>query len=660
MSLIVVDSLSLSFSGKTLFDRIGFQINRQDRIGLVGANGTGKTSFLRLLVGEVSPDHGEVSKAHGVRIGYLPQDISKISQGTLLASVLNAIPGKMERDRQLKRLETNLEQEKDPERQTALSHEIAELYSEIDHMNTRFSPHKAERILFGLGFSVESFDTPLEELSGGWKMRAALAGLLFQDPDILLLDEPTNHLDVPSVLWLEEFLLGFNHSLVLICHDRKFLNSQINRIMSLEPEGFRVYAGNYDDYLAAHEEEARVLDSRVRNQEQKVKEAKRFIERFRAKSTKARQAQSKIKMLKKVEIVRTHKKRAVMRFSFPDVPRSGETALSIQGVTKHFGGRYLYQDLKLYVRRGERVAIIGKNGVGKTTLLKMIAGETPPDAGQIDLGYNVTLSYYAQHHAEFLNEDNTILEEVYQAVPQAGMSFVRGVCGAFLFSGDDVDKPIAILSGGERARVALARILIEPGNLMVMDEPTNHLDLISCEVLTRALEDYNGTLVFVSHNQGLINSLATRIWDISDGKVEEYPGNLEDYIDHIKRSEDSLPRPVREEKGPEKPGAKKDKGAIETPKDRRRREAERRKLINRELGPLKKGLAKIEERIDTLERLEKTLSDQLADPETYKDTQESKHLTIEYGGVKAELDELLRKWEYQHEMLEAKKIDLCS
>lgn len=657
MSLIAVNNLTLSFGGRTIFNNIGFQINNQDRIGLVGPNGSGKTTLLRILTGEISLGATMVSVAQGVRIGYLPQDISKTAKGTIFDSVINSTPGKKDRDRRLKQLEYDLKQAENPEHQTKIAHQIADIHQEISHYDLRFSVHRAEDILAGLGFSNESFNTPLSELSGGWKMRAVLAGLLFQEPDVLLLDEPTNHLDFPSVLWLEEFLFNYKQSMILICHDRKFLNRQINRVISLEPEGLRIYTGNYDIYLEARQQEENVLEARARHQEQKVKEAKRFIERFRAKASKARQAQSKIKMLKKQEIIETYKKPNVMHFSFPDVERSGDMVVVIQGVRKTFSGQHLYQDLNLVVRRGERIAIIGKNGVGKTTLLKMIAGEIATNRGTIQLGHNVTMSYYAQHHSELLDERSTILEEVSKIVPNAGVGFVRGVCGAFLFSGDEVEKRVGVLSGGERARVALARTLVKPQNLMLMDEPTNHLDILSCDVLAKALQEYKGTLLFVSHNQGFINRVATKIWDISDGNVEEYPGTLDEYVDHVKRCKKAEPDGKEGEKKKEE-AVKKPKTEKLTAKERRRIGAERRMIINQKLGPIKKELAKIELRIDELEKKEKNVSEQLADPETYQDTTRSEPLIGEYRDVKIELSQLMRKWEHQQENLEAGQKEL--
>ncbi|MCK5724912.1 MAG: ABC-F family ATP-binding cassette domain-containing protein, partial [Gammaproteobacteria bacterium] len=336
-------------------------------------------------------------------------------------------------------------------------------------------------------------------------------------PDLLLLDEPTNNLDIPSIRWLEQFLVDFKGAMILVSHDRDFLNRQIHRIVNFEPEGMIFYSGNYDFYLKAREERRKSLEATARKQEQKIKEAQKFIERFRAKASKARQAQSKIKLAKKIRLVETHRKEKTVRFSFPDVSRSGRDVLSIKGVSKGFDEKTLYERLTRTVLKGERIAVIGPNGCGKTTLLRMVAGEIKPDEGTIGLGHGVRMGYFAQHHSEMLDSQKTVIQEVYQVVPHATIGFVRGACSAFLFSGNDVDKTIAILSGGERARVALAKLLVKPGNFMVMDEPTNHLDISSSETLIDALKDYNGTLLFVSHNQSFINRLATKIWDIREG-----------------------------------------------------------------------------------------------------------------------------------------------
>jgi ATP-binding cassette subfamily F protein 3 len=483
-------------------------------------------------------------------------------------------------------------------------------------------------------------------------MRAALAGILYQNPDLLLLDEPTNHLDLPSVRWLEEFLQNYRGAMILICHDKDFLNRQIKRIVSFEPEGLRSYGGNYDFYLKAREEEKKGLEAKARNQEQRIKEAKKFVNRFRAKASKARQAQSKIKLMNKMAIISTHKTQKTVRFSFPEVSRSGQDVIALKGISKGFDRKDLYKDIDMGVFRGERVAIIGPNGSGKTTLLRMVAGEIKPDKGRITLGSRVGMSYYAQHHSEMLDPNKTILEEVYQAVPHETVSFVRGVCGAFLFSGEDVDKTIGVLSGGEKARVSLAKILVKPGNLLVMDEPTNHLDIISSEILIDALADFNGTLFFISHNQSFVNRLATKIWDIKDNNIFEYPGRLYEYFAHLLREEqESITPDQKEKEREENPSSER----IFNRKNLRKEKAERRRLISDTLKPVREKLHDLEAKIDGLEERKKVLEESLVDPEIFKDKEKSVPLLNEYGGVKKKLEELLGRWENQHEKLESEE-----
>lgn len=654
MSLVSVLNLSLAFVGREILKEVNFQVEPADRIGLVGPNGSGKTSLLRMIAGELPPDKGEIRIAKGARVGYLPQDVYESLSGGLLQFVVDSVPSRVILKEQLAGLESSLGDHPDPQAQSRLAGQLAEVHHKIIDLDTQYPLHLAEKILLGLGFKPEEFEKPMSSLSGGWKMRAALASLLYRSPDLLLLDEPTNHLDVPSVHWLEEFLRGHKAAMILICHDREFLNRQSERTISFEPEGLRFYSGNYEHYLKAREEEARVLEARAKHQEQKVKEAERFIERFRAKASKARQAQSKIKLVKKIELVQTFQKRKTIRFSFPPVPRSGREVLSIQGLSKSFGPLTLYKDLNLRVMRGERIAIIGPNGAGKTTLLRLIAGEIQPDQGESTLGHNITMSYYAQHLSEMLDPNKTILAEVYQVVPHESVSFVRGVCGAFLFSGPDVDKPVGVLSGGERARVSLAKILVKPGNFMVMDEPTNHLDIISSEVLIDALQDFEGTLLFVSHNQSFVNRLATKIWDMRDGAVVEYPGTLHEYFNHLAGKEAEVEvegdRP-EQSKGDEAPSRQKRKSL-------RKEKAEKRSLISAALKPIEAKLRQIEERIDEMEKRKAEIEQQLADPDFFKDKGKSVPLLNEYGEMRKKLDELMGRWEYQQEQLESAKREL--
>ncbi|MEE9419407.1 MAG: ABC-F family ATP-binding cassette domain-containing protein [Desulfatiglandaceae bacterium] len=652
MSLVTVLKVSLTFVRKQIFDEIGFQVGPGDRIGLIGPNGSGKTTLLRLLNGEISPDSGEVRREKGIRIGYLPQDVQETLAGALLQSIYDSIPGRVQIENDRVRLEKSLTAVHHEEEQAKLASRLAEIHQELNRLELEFPRHKAEKILMGLGFKMSDLTMPVSTLSGGWKTRAALARLLYQRPDLLLLDEPTNHLDIPSIRWLEQFLQDFKGAIVLVSHDKDFLNRQIHRTLSFEPEGMRSYSGNYDFYLRSREEERRSLEARARKQEQKIKEAQKFIDRFRAKASKARQAQSKIKLVKQMELVQRPSREKRTRFSFPMVPRSGRDVMSIRGLSKAFDENLLYRDINLAVLRGEKIAIIGPNGCGKTTLLKMVAGEIDPDEGMISLGHGVNMVYFAQHHSEILDPQKTVIQEVYQAVPEETIGFVRGVCGAFLFSGEDVDKPIRVLSGGERARVLLAKLLVRPGNLMVMDEPTNHLDISSSETLIDALTEFNGTLLFVSHNQSFINRLATKIWDLSEGKIIEYPGNLDEYYDHLSRMGEG-PRNER----PEAKGRTK-KASDEKTRDRkmeRKERAERRRMINDTLKPIRIELEHLERRVTELESRQKELEKMLADPALFSDKNKSVVLLKEYNQSRQELDDLLRKWEQEETTLESAK-----
>ncbi len=650
MSLLNVIKVSLSFTGKPIFDEIGFQVEHRDRIGLVGPNGSGKTSLLRLIMGVVSPDSGDVRVAKGVRVGYLAQDVQETLSGPLLQSIFDSAPGRVQVIKELEHAEKSLKGMSSKKEQSRLAERLSEIHQKMSLIDLEYPRHSAEKILLGLGFEESDLSLPVSSLSGGWKMRAALASLLFQRPDLLLLDEPTNHLDIPSVHWIEQFLQDFNGAMILVSHDREFLNRQIRRTISFEPEGMRSYSGNYDFYLKAREEESRTLEARAKKQDQRVREAERFIERFRSKASKARQAQSKIKLLEKMELIKTYQREKITHFSFPEVPRSGRVVVSIKGVSKGFDGKSLYENFTMNVLRGERIAIIGPNGSGKTTLLKMVANEMEPDRGEISLGHGVSMGYFAQHHSDMLDNQKTVIEEVYHAVPDATVGFIRGVCGAFLFSGEDVDKAIGVLSGGEKARVSLAKLLVDPGNLMVMDEPTNHLDISSSEALISALSEYNGTLLFVSHNQSFVNRLATKIWDLKENEVVEYPGNLEEYYRDIDSDEDGFADSSAQDKdGAGQMPAKKSQDR----KREKRQEAERRQLIYETLKPIRDELERLEVRIDGLETRKGEIEKTLADPDFFSDKNKSVPLLSEYHEAREELDDQLLKWEQNQEKLEA-------
>jgi ATP-binding cassette, subfamily F, member 3 len=669
VSLAVLEEVALSFGNKTIVEGLDLRVAAADRIGLIGPNGSGKTSLLRLLASEQHPDYGSVKLAKGMRLGYLPQDIALKEDKPLLRFVMDSIQGRESLDRELAEREADLaraEQEAAAdggEAMMELAEQLADLHERIAHYDMHYTEHEAMRILHGLGFQDSDKERMLSELSGGWKMRAVLASLLFQGPDLLLLDEPTNHLDMPSVTWLSSFLKAYQRAFVLICHDREFLNEQIARVVSFEPEGVRSYSGNYERYLKQREEEEIILENKAKNIAREREQTERFINRFRAQANKAKAVQSRVKALDKMEEVETYQKRKVMRIKFPPSERAVTEPVRLEQLGKSYGDHAVLDGVNLKIQRGERIGIIGVNGAGKTTLLRMIAGEIEPSGGKIVIGSNVQLGYYAQHHAESLHRDATIYQEIAEKDGTASVTRVRSVAGAFLFSDDDVEKKIGVLSGGERARVALARLLIKPGNLLLMDEPTNHLDLASAEALSESLESYDGTLIFVSHNRAFIRRLATRIWNVADGTVETYPGTLDEYMDSTRKRQEqeeaaALGKPVPAAKAPKAPvptsapapAKPAVQAALEKPKDH----AQQKKSKNR-VTKLERESSELEAQIAALEAAQKSRSDQLADPDVYADKGRSTKLLAEFRDAKEELDKLTARWEQAQLELEQLK-----
>ena len=662
MSLVSAKALSLAFGPKVILDGASFAIGPHDRIGLAGANGTGKSSLMRILAGTAQPDSGELVFRRGARAGYLPQDVATLPDLPLVDAVLATVPGRAALEGRLLQAEAALAVAREPEDQLELSQALAELHEELDHFEEHYGRHRAERILGGLGFAQAELERPARTLSGGWKMRAALAGLLLQDPELLLLDEPTNHLDVPTQEWFDGFLRGTGKALLLVSHDREFLNRQIDRVLALEPEGLRAYTGDFDDYRRLRAEEEERLESQAKRQAAKRAQLETFIERFGAKATKAAQAKSKEKQLERMDDVRLLEHRATLRFRFAEAPRSGREVLRLEGLSKAFGPKVVYRGLDATVQRGERVAVIGANGAGKSTLLKLVAGELGADAGEVKLGHSVVAGYYAQHHFDrpehedggpvrtsgALDPDRTVLDTLWDLVPDQGEAYVRGVAGSFLFSGDDVEKRVGVLSGGERARVALAKLLLVPANLLLLDEPTNHLDLESSEALIEALKGYGGTLLFVSHNRSFVNQLATVIWEVKDGGVLPFPGNLDDWWYHQRQ----LAAAEAAGPGASGPGARVE-AAPATDRDRRRAEAEARNARYRIEKPLREEIARLEARIEALEAEEREATTALADPALYQDFARAKPLIERQRAAKDELAARYAEWEAAHERLAA-------
>ncbi len=512
-----LSDLAKSFGGRTLFQGATWRIRPGERWGLVGPNGIGKTTLLRIVAGMESADRGSVTRPRASTLGYLAQEVQRGGGTTVLAETCAALPEAGALERRMRALEAEM-----ASAPPAKAEELAALHGELQdrfHQLDGFSVEtKAKEILAGLGFKPADFDRPLAELSGGWTMRVSLAGLLLARPDLLLLDEPTNHLDLESVVWLEEFLADYAGAWVVVSHDRYFLNRMVDGIAELRADGIALYAGSYDDYLEEREaREARVIAA-AEEQRKKIADMERFVERFRYKATKARAAQSRLKALAKIERIEVPKKRKrALRIRLPEPPRSGDVALALDRVRKCYGSNVVYDGLAFELRRGEKVALVGPNGAGKSTLLKILAGSTEIQGGARRLGHNVGSYYYAQHQSEALVPTRTVLEEMRETMPLEPESAVRGILGAFLFSGDDVDKKISVLSGGEKARVALAKMLARPSNLLLLDEPTNHLDLQSREVLESALADFPGTIAFISHDRYFINAICTKVVEVRPG-----------------------------------------------------------------------------------------------------------------------------------------------
>lgn len=651
-TLAAVDNASLSLGGQMLFDGLSLQVHQGDHIGLVGPNGSGKSSLLRMLAGTLEPDAGAVRLTSETSVGFLPQEIEAFPDQPLFSFVYDSAPERptiraaIERtDARLHRLQVEGGDTEDE--LVATASEMAELHERSAVLDARFSEHDAKRILHGLGFKQADHERPLSELSGGWKMRAVLASLLFQKPGVLLLDEPTNHLDMPSVAWFSRFLKSYDQALFLVSHDREFLNEQVNRVVAFEPEGVRTFRGNYEQYLRQRDEERQVLESRSRNLEREKAHLEQFVTRFRAKASKAAQVQSRVRKLEKMEDIELHGSRRTARFSFPATERGARIPLRVDDLSKSYGEHCVLSDVSLTVERGDRVAIVGPNGAGKTTLLRILAGDIEASSGRIHLPGQSDVRYFAQHHADALELGNSVLEEVAHSSRGAPNQRIRGVLGALLFDERAVDKRVSVLSGGERARVALAKILVRPGNVLLMDEPTNHLDLETTEALTDALATYDGTLLFVSHNRSFIRRLATKLWVVHDGSVESYAGTLDDYLWSC---QDRDVAPATE--SPIAPEQQKKKRHVR--KQERRRAAELRAERRRALKPLEKRVASLEKTIATLERTIAAHNEELSDPAVYDDAPRRDTLLREIAEAHSKLDRTMDDWTQAQAELEAK------
>ncbi|MEM7609655.1 MAG: ABC-F family ATP-binding cassette domain-containing protein [Myxococcota bacterium] len=665
MSLVVLENLSLAFGGQVIVEGLSLRVAQGDRIGLIGPNGSGKSTLLRLLAGEQAPDGGSIRTQRDTRIGYLPQDVSVEGGRSLLQLIIESVPGRADLEARLQAAERELEEkaidtsaEDYESAMIELGGLVGELHEQLADFERFYSEHEAKSILAGLGFKTADHGRDMGEFSGGWKMRAILASLLFQRPDLLLMDEPTNHLDMPSVAWLSGFLKRYPRAFILISHDREFLNEQIERVVSFESEGVRQYKGDLDRYTKQREEERVLLENRARNVNRERERLERFVTRFKAKATKAAQARSKLKQLEKLETVELLEDQAVIRFHFPPTEQSSKRVLEVEGLQKSYGDHRVLEGVDLRVERGQRIALLGVNGAGKTTLLRILAGEIEATGGSYEFGHKTRVGYYAQHHADTLDRKATIYQSVSRVAENAGNQQVRAACGAMLFGEQEVDKEVGVLSGGERARVALAQLLIQPGNVLLMDEPTNHLDLQSSERLAEALATFDGTLLFVSHNRSFIRTLANAIWFVEDGRVVHYPGSFDDYMDKCRLEGLSLASAAsRGEGGRKAPGnssGQKAKGEAKPAEEKAQLETKRRrKKKDRRRRPLERRSKELEERIAKLEAEQAERDASMATPEVYEDADAMKRIRRERERGQAELEVAMDTWAEVQEELEA-------
>ena len=543
--MLALEQVLVRIGERSLLDHIDWILGTGERIALVGRNGAGKTTLLRVTLGLQAPDDGRVSRAHHVRLGYLPQEEPPLEGATPLAGAMKAFDAALEAAREQEELaeEIGSKDAEDPEL-PALIARLDELQHAFEHHDGYRAKSEAERVLDGLGFSAEQMVAPLATLSGGWRMRVHLARLLLSRPTHLFLDEPTNHLDLPSLAWLEEFLRGYSGTLVLISHDRAFLDRMVTKVVELERGTLTTFTGNYTAYEAEKQRRREALLAAKEQQDKKIEQLERFVERFRAKNSKAAQARSKEKQLDKIDRIEIVDEQSSISFRFDPAPRCGQVVVALSGARKRFGDAPpLFESLDVEIERGEKVAIVGPNGAGKSTLLRILAGAEPLDGGARKLDGRATPAFFAQHTAEALDLSATIFEEVKRAAPRDAQDVrLRTLLGAFLFSGDEIHKKIGVLSGGEKARVAIARTLVQPVNLLLLDEPTNHLDLTGKEMLAEALARYDGTLVIVTHDRHVIDAVATRVLEVNPGgRVKSYLGGFTHYAEMRQREGRPLP-----------------------------------------------------------------------------------------------------------------------
>ena len=667
--IALADKISKSFGGRVLYSNATLQLNAGERWALVGPNGAGKTTLLKIIMGLESADEGTITFAKDATLGYLEQETELMGDRTALNEVIESAHEIKQWERKVNDLSIKIAETPEGATLNKYLEDYAHAMERFERLGGYELESRARQILAGLGFPVEDFDKPAKEFSGGWQMRISLSKLLLRRPDVLLLDEPTNHLDLESVQWLERFLSSYDGTVLLVSHDRSFMDACVTHVAALENRMLVTYTGNYSGYLHQREENLEQLRAKRAAQERDIAHMETFIERFRYKPTKAKQVQERVAKVEKIreELVVLPEQSHHMHFRFPEPPRTGDTVISLEGVAKSYEDNFVYDNVDLKLYRGDHVALVGPNGAGKSTLMKLIAGKLKPDAGQISLGQNVTEAYYAQHQLEELNPANTVLAELDTVAAGWTTSEERRLLGAFLFHGDDVEKRVNVLSGGERARLALAKMLVSPDPLLLLDEPTNHLDIDSVDVLEKALVDFPGTIILISHDEHLVRAVANKVVDVRDHKVTVYDGNYDYFLFKLAELQaaaqgetssktvssygTSGARAVKSS-GPEAGQAAGSSRNVKT-KEQRRAEAEERNRRSRALRETKKRLDEVEAALTPAHKRYDELMTLMADEALYNDSQKFDECMAEYQALSKKIPALEAEWLELSEKMEA-------